>query len=184
MRYFVGFLMTILLIILLILLLFRGGGKPKVVVTSKSLASYAATSAEVRFTIDGPVTADAKHEQIRVTVDKDNVTFEHIQGYEGNVVKLQQYANNTNAYTTFLLALGRAGYTSGASTPALHDERGYCPLGDRYIIELLQDDRTLERYWATNCGKPKTYLGNLQLTKTLFQAQVPDYNTLVGGIVL
>lgn len=184
MRYFVGFLLTLGLIILVILLLFRGGGKPKVPATSKTLDSYASTSAEVRMTVDGPVNADSMHNQIQITIDRQNVTFEHLQGYEGNSVKLQQYPNNQSAYTTFLLALAHAGFTRGNIDPALRDERGYCPLGNRFIFELIQDDRTLQRFWATTCGKPATFLGNFSLVRSLFQAQVPDYNSQAASIGL
>ncbi len=184
MRYFVGFLLAIGLIIILILLLFRGGGKPKVPVTSKTLDSYATTSAEARFIIDGPVNADSLHEQIQISVNRDNVTFEHLRGYEGESVKLQNYPNNQSAYTTFLLALAHAGFTHGNTDPALSDERGYCPLGDRFIVELIQDDRTLERFWSTSCGGPKTYLGNANLTRALFQAQVPDYLKQISDVRL
>ncbi len=63
MRYFLGFLITILLLFMLILLLFRGGSKPKVQVTGKALSSYATTDAEVRLTTDGPVNAEEEHQQ-------------------------------------------------------------------------------------------------------------------------
>jgi hypothetical protein len=178
MRYFIGFLVTILLIILVIFLLVRGGGKPKVTTTAKTLDSYATTNAEVRLTIDGPVNADQIHNQVRISVDRDNSTFEHIKGYQGNTVKMQRYPNNQAAYATFLLALAHVGFTKGNPDPALRDERGYCPTENRYIFELRQDERDIERYWATGCGNPKTYLGNVGLTLDLFRAQIPDYATL------
>jgi hypothetical protein len=184
MRYFIGFLVTIGLIIILIILLFHGGGKSKVPATAKSLTSYAATDAEVSMTIDGPVNAASEHEQVRVTVNRDNVTYQHIKGYDGQVVDTQIFANTENSYDVFLHALLHAGFTKGDSNKALQDERGYCATGDRYIFELNQDNDNLERYWASSCGSPKTYLGALNLTLTLFQAQVPGYQNLTSGIQL
>lgn len=184
MRYFIGFFITIGLIILLIIMLVSGGGKPKVPTTSKTLDSYAVTSAQVRMTIDGPVNSDQQHQQVRVTVDRDNVTFEQIQGYGNNVVNLQHYANNQDAYAVLLLSLAHAGFTNGNITSKLQDERGYCPLGDRYIFEMVQDGKDLERLWATSCGSPKTYLGNLSLTISLLKAQVPNYSNLTENISL
>jgi hypothetical protein len=79
-----------------------------------------------------------------------------------------------------MLSLSHAGFTKGNADKALSDERGYCPLGSRYIFELIDENgKTIERYWATSCGKPKTYQGNVSLTRSLFQAQVPDYSRLI-----
>ena len=184
MRYYIGFLIAAGLIILLIFLLFRGGGKPNVPVTPKTLVSYANTNAQASLTIDGPVNADQLHQQVRITVDNTEVTFEQIQGYNGSVVSQQQFSGNQNAFDVFLHALDYAGFTNGNTSKALSDERGYCALGDRYIFELSQNGNNIERYWATSCGKPKTYLGNLNLTLNLFQAQVPGYSDLVQNVRL
>jgi hypothetical protein len=104
MRYFIGFLVTIGLIILLIVILLQGGSKSKVPSTSKTLESYSTTAATVRLTIDGPVNADQSHEALRITVGQDQTTFDQLQGYQGNVVKSQSYANNETSYNVFLHA--------------------------------------------------------------------------------
>jgi hypothetical protein len=183
MRYFVAFLVAMALIFLLIALLF-GGGKSKAPPVSKTLASYATTDADVQLTIDGPVNADQSHQAVQITVDSDNVTFEQLQGYDSDVVNTQVFNNTENAYANFLLALEHAGFTEGNNNPKLSDERGYCPLGPRYVFQLTQDGKDIERYWATGCGNPKTYQGNLILTLSLFQAQVPGYSKLVQNINL
>lgn len=184
MRYFLGFLIAIGLIILVIILIFRGPSKPKVPATSKPLDSYVSTNAEVIMTTDGPVNAESLHQQVRITVERNNVTYEQINGYGGNVANQKVYANNADAFENFLKALSKAGFTRGNNDKALADEKGFCPLGRRYVFELTQGTQTLERYWATSCGNPKTYLGNLNLTLNLFQAQVPDYNDLVSDLTL
>ncbi len=183
-RYFIGFVATIGLIILLIVLLFHGGGKPKVVITPKTLDSYATTDATVSMTIDGPINANQDHQQIRILVNNQDATFQHIQGYQGNVVNQQNFANNVDAYTNFLFALLRTGFTQGNNSKLLADERGRCPLGDRYIFELTEGGKTLQRYWATSCGGTQTYGGNLSTTITLFQNQIPNYSNLSQGITL
>ncbi len=184
MRYFVGFLVTIGLIIILILLLFSGGGKPKVPKTSKTLDSYASTDAEVRLTIDGPVNAAESHQAVRITIGQSDATFELLQGYNGSVVNSESFANTQNSYAVFLSSLARAGFTKGNTNADLKDERGYCPLGDRYIFELRQDGHDIERYWATSCGGVKTYAGSLNLTVQLFQNQIPGYEVLTHAFQL
>jgi hypothetical protein len=184
MRYFIGFLITVGLIILLIFMLFHGGGKPKVTTTSKVIDSYATTDAEARLTTDGPVNANQEHIQTRITVSRDDVTYEELKGYDGEVTKQLHFSNTQNSYAAFLISLGHAGFTLGDNSKQLSDERGYCATGERYIFELRQDSRDIERYWATSCGGTKTYAGSLELTTDLFHAQIPDYNTLAENINL
>jgi hypothetical protein len=182
MRYFIGFLVTIFLIITLIILLFSGGGKPKV--TPKDLTSYASTDVQVRYTIVGPVVAQSLARSVRITVDRDNVTYEQINGYDGEVVNTQMFANTQNAYNVFLHALKYAGFAHGDNNPALKDETGRCATGQVYLYEVIQDGNDLQRYWSTSCGGFKTFLGGAGMVQTLFQAQVPNYGNVSSGVSL
>ncbi|HMH31145.1 MAG TPA: hypothetical protein VK534_01570 [Methylomirabilota bacterium] len=181
MRYFVGFLITVGLLFLLVILLLTNAGKPAKI-TPKTLDSYASTDAVTSLTTDGPINAESLHQQIRISVDRDTVTYEQTQGYNGSVVNTQTFANNQNAYSAFLHALAHSGFTRGDTSKALSNETGVCPLGSRYIFQLDQGDKTIQRFWATSCGNPKTYKGNLNTTLRLFQVQVPGYSDLVNNL--
>lgn len=152
-------------------------------VTKTPLISYANTDTVVRETIDGPINAPQNHRQLQITVGRDNTIFEELSGYDGNVVKTQSYGMTQNAYDNFLHAIDRAGYTEGNTDSQLKDERGYCPEGRRYIFEVIQGGKDLERYWVTNCsGTPKTFNGKTNIVVDLFRAQVPDYNDLTSDL--
>lgn len=183
MRYIVGFLIGIGLIVLTIVLvvrLFSGGGneaQPRVV----DLNSYSTTDTVVRITMDGPIVADAQHQQVRVTVGRDQVLFERLQGYQGDVTATQSYANNPDAYAEFLRALTIAGYTRG-DAKAPKDERGYCPTGQRYVYEAIGDGENILRWWSTSCSASQgNYRGRPSDTRNLFIKQVPDYRELTRG---
>ena len=179
MRYFVGFLVTIGLLIFLIVLLVRGGGDHnKVPQTKKPLVSYASTDAVVKLTIDGPINSQAEHKQTQITVGQDEVVMEEFTGYEGNSTFRQSFKNNESAYSNFLYALKNVGFTNGDTSKELANESGHCPLGNRYVFELIQDGQNIQHFWATSCGKTKTYNGALGSTLTLFQKQVPNYKKL------
>ncbi len=182
MKYFIGYMITIGLLILLILFLIRGGNNPGAPHTTKSLASYATTDAEVSFLNEGPIVAASEHRQILITVSRDTVTYQEIAGYNGHVIVTRNFSNSQNAYSQFLSALGHAGFTKIDNAEALQNEKGLCPTGHRYIFELNQGTKQLERGWSTNCGGARSYLGNTDLTITLFQAQVPDYSTLSQSV--
>ncbi len=180
MRYFVGLLLGIGLIVLTFILIFKafsGGDAPEqgdVI----NLNDYATTNAIVRFTIDGQVNSDQVHSRIRVTVSKDTVLYEQIQGYEGKLIESKNYANNTQAYATFLRSLSLAGFNNG-NKDFDDDERGYCPTGKRYIYEAIDGGDTVIRWWSTSCGRSVgSFLGSAGTIHTLFQRQVPDYTKL------
>lgn len=186
MRYVIGFLVTLGLIALLIILLISGGGRKTGTthVSQKNLTDYASTDAQTVLTIDGPINAESEHDQVRITVDNTDVTYEHIRGYQGNAVQTKIFANNEDAYNAFLHALLHAGFTVGDNNPALRDPSGWCATGARYIFSLTQDGKTIQQYWNTSCDKTKTYEGNTPLTLTLFEAQVPGFNDLIQNLNL
>jgi hypothetical protein len=180
MRYIIGLFVTLGLLILLIVLIVHGGSHKAVVPnTTVSLESYATTDATVKLTIDGPIVASQNHNTAEITVGQNSTDLQLIQGYDGNVITSKTFTNSTNGYDAFLHALAHAGFTEGNTSSALKDESGICAQGDRYIFELQQDGKDLERYWATSCGGTKTYEGSVDLTTELFKAQIPGYDNLV-----
>ena len=183
-RYFIGFMIAIGLIIVVIFLLFSGGGgkSPSSSDVVKPLYAYADTDAVVRMTINGPTTAPQNRVEVQVTVGADQAVYQQFQGYDGDVVNTQSFANTRNSYYVFLRSIAGAGFHNGNNDPSLVDSAGYCPLGRIYTFELIQNGKALQNYWATSCGGTKTYLGNLSLTTTLFENQIPSYNTLTGDL--
>lgn len=182
MRYIVGIFIALGLSILLIVLLMTGGKKGAPQAQNKQLIDYAQTDAQVSMLINGPINADSQHQQILITVNNQNVTYEHIQGYQGHAVDTRIFANNEAAYDAFLHALQRVGFTMGNNDPALRDSLGYCPAGTGYTFKLTQDGDIIQSYWNTSCNQTKTYLGNTDLTIQLFQAQVPNFGGLTQNI--
>ena len=181
MRYIIGLLVAIGLVILLIFVLATGGGNDdasKVPATKKLLQEYANTDATVRMTVSGPIVAEQNHRETRISVTRDSATIESIVGYQGNVVDSETNPNTREGFVSFLRALDRAGFTNGNTDRALRDERGYCAAGKRYIFELIEGGRTVQRFWTTSCTGTETYLGNLSATGDLFTKQIPNYDRL------
>jgi hypothetical protein len=189
----VGFLAFIILIILVMVLIFGGGGTKKQttkisVPTIMALPDYASTNATTSMTIDGRVNGDELHRAIRITIGQNQRQLDIIQGYSGHVISSQSFYNTQDAYNVFLRAINNSGFLLHAkktkiAVPA--DERGLCPLGNRYIFELDQNGSTLSRLWASDCGVAVGTLGgSSSLLQSLFEAQVPKYQTLVGNVQL
>lgn len=184
MRYIIGFLISIGLIILLFVMIFRGGNEPAAPSQTRRMVDYANTSTVVQFVDDYAVTADQTHRQTVITVGRDAVTFTAESGYEGNVLHTQTYENNPTSYANFLRALQVAGYANGDNNPELRDERGYCPTGHRYVFEVKDGARSVQRYWSTSCGSVGTFKGRADTIRTLYRRQVPDYDKQIANLRL
>lgn len=145
------------------------------------LVDYADTNVEVSMTVDGRVIANSQHQLYKITVSRDDVTYQRINGYDGQVVKTQIYANTEASYATFLKSIQKGAFSQGNNDPKGKDERGYCAQGQRYIFEIAKDGEDLMRYWDTSCGTPKTFLGMTGYIMQLFQAQVPNFDNVNTG---
>lgn len=184
-RYFIGFVVVVGLLIFLIALITGGGDNSKNVPNQpKALSSYADEDSQVSMLIDGRTNAPQDHRQVLITVDANHIDFQVRRGYNGDLVNDQSFPNTRESYKNLLLSLEHADFTKGDLKHATTDERGYCPLGKRYVFELQSQSNTIERFWATSCGKPKTFLGDFDTTLTLFQNQVPNYGDLTNNVEL
>lgn len=188
-RYFIGFFVAIALIVILIVLLFGGGSKSDKNTGNfdgiKNLQDISDTDSAVKMIIAGNVRADQEYHEVHVTVNREGNNIDIIDGYQGHVASSQGFESNQEAYETFLRALQKAGYTKGdSSNKKLADDRGFCPLGLRYIFEITENGKLKQRYWTTSCGKstPHTFLGQTNLVTTLFERQIPEYSNLTSDV--
>lgn len=139
-----------------------------------SFVSYANTDAAAVMFIDGPVVVNQDHNAVRITVDRNQSMIEVIKGYDNQVVAQQAFANTQASYVEFLSALDRLGYTKGKDDPALQNDKGSCPFGNRYIYTLSENTKELIHHWTTSCsGGGGTYNGVASQTRLLFLRQVP-----------
>ena len=182
MKYFLGFLAAVGLVVLVFILVLRGlsGGHKQNVQTL--LTDYTSTDTVMRLTIDGPVKADQNHQAVRITIGRDSNLIEMVKGYQGQVVNQQAYPNNEAAYGVFLRALQLNGYTKGNTDPEKADDRGVCASGYRYEFEIITGGSSVQRFWTTSCGGG-TFAGRPATVRSLFRAQIPDYNKVTHGFI-
>jgi hypothetical protein len=181
-----GAFVGIIILILLFVVIFGHGKKTPTGPQLNPLPDYASTDATVSFTIDGLVNADELHRSIRITVSNTQMTLDVLQGYNPRVIQSKSFENNQEAYTVFLKAINSYGFLNKLkNTKYSPDERGVCPLGFRYILDLNQDGDDLSRTWATTCGsKVGTSGAAIQTIQTLFKYQIPNYQELTNRVDL
>ncbi len=188
-RYLLIFVIFIFLLFFGLIKILGGHSKPKAPVTSgpvvKSLPSYADSFATVSMTVDGQVNGEDKHQAIRISVDQFQRKLDIINGYSGNVAEQHTQANTKQAYDIFLRSIRNTGFLVRLKGSTVDDERGQCPLGQRTIFELNDSGDSLSRLWTSTCGtKIGNFGGNSSSLRSLFQAQITDYNKLTSKVVL
>lgn len=179
----VGIGIVVLVIVLLVKAIFGGGSSTPA--KQINLVSYASTGATAELYIDGPVRSDQEHHAVKISVSQNQAEIDIFQGYEGNVVQMQTFPNNSASYANFLQALNHLNFTKGDNDPAKQDERGFCAPENRFIYTFTNDGKKLFRYWTTSCGGG-TFGGNRQQVRQLFERQIPEkmFDQLTASIPL
>jgi hypothetical protein len=185
-RLIFGLVGFIIFIVILVALFGGGGKKPAPLNQLKPLADYAETDATTSFTVDGIVNGDEMHRSIRITISSNQREVDVLQGYNPQVILSKTFVNNQEAYTVFLKSIGNSGFLAkNKKSRAPADPAGQCPLGFRYIFNLNQDGDDLSNLWTSSCGTAVgNWGGGLTTVQTLFQDQIPDYETLTGQVNL
>ncbi len=138
----------------------------------------------VRLTVDGPVVASKDHRRYTIAVSRRVVSIKLFSDYGQNVISEKSYQNNEESYSNFVQALDNYNVTSRRRNTNVDDdnnEKGVCPTGYRYILELGDD----ERRWTTSCTFDAVTGGTsgvrLSPIRKLFSKQIPDFVDIVKG---
>lgn len=190
MRLIVSILIGIGLIVIVLILIFRAfaslgtTNRSDVDRSQANLASQADNDSTMRFTTQGRINSEEEHRQIVISVSRSQVQMQVMSGYQNNVIDSATFANNEAAYGNFLRALDLAGFTNGNDSEELRDERGYCPRGQRFVLEAHGEGLDT-RFWSTSCSNTtRTSRADVNTVRDLFRAQVPDYSNRVSGVQL
>ncbi len=143
-----------------------------------------AVDRKVVMTVRGPIVADEDFRSYQIIVTPDERKAVLHTGYQNQVLESKTFKNNTPAYEQFVYALDKANLTKGtALTGDSDDTRGLCATGKLYEFQIINGDDLVKRLWTTSCSSNRGSLdGKLsQLTK-LFNAQIPNYKSIVGNL--
>ena len=176
-------IVVIFFIIFLGVLIFGHRGKSPSTTPVKHLADYASTDVQMQLTTQGQINGDDVHREIVVTIGRTQRTISVIQGYQGNVLKSESLANNQNAYSAFLSSLDVAGYTK-VHKSKYTTEAGQCPLGQRFIYEIINNGNDNMHTWSTSCGGSATFGGQTSTVQQLYQNQITNYDDFTADVNL
>ena len=191
-RYIIGVLFLIVAIVVLVFIfnifrsIFSNGDEEQ----SKPNGAFNLSEASdqgksLRYTVRGQINGREEHRLIRITVTPENRKLEILQGYDQEVLSSQEFQNNRSAYDAFAEALNGAGFTArGPITGGIPQDQA-CPLGRHFIYEVAPGEQNSFHSWNTTCGKKNgNFRGKDKDIRTLFEIQIPDYDTLIQDVRL
>ncbi len=141
-------------------------------------------TAMVRYTVTGPTVANENHNSITLAISKSQRRLQTFRTYADTLNLDQTFDNNQPAFEDFMRALQNAGFAASKTRPGNPTEIGTCPTGQRYIYELIDDEKIVLRTWSNSCGDNGTFNGSPSTIRALFQAQIPAYNKLTSSFSL
>lgn len=183
--WFVGFIVVVIAVIvgsILIRNTLRSNTVTNTISNRVMIAEQLEGNTTVRLRIEGPVVANENHQSAQIDVSATGRSITYYKTYDKVVNKFSSYNNNQSALESFALALDRAGFTVENSAKAGVEYRGECATGNVYYMELLKDGKTEKSLWATTCGIPGSFGGNLSSVAELFREQIPDLPAVSSGI--
>ena len=137
------------------------------------LTEFAKSGASAQLHIRGRVVSNKEHQELTISVNRDEVVATLFKGYGFTEVKSVRNSNNQQAYEVFLSALYNA--RKGVSIP------GLCSGGELYNYSLVNvtTDGAPKPAWATSCSKKDgDFAGSISGVNKLFEDQVVEYDEL------
>lgn len=186
MKYIFGILGTIVALFVLVVFVFNtdDASTPQSNVEKVAqLTDYAEKNSNVSHTTIGKLVGTEERREIRIVVSPTERRLEIISGYDGDIISTQSYPNDKAAYQNFLSALGGQGFITSKKT-SISDQRSVCPTGTRYVYDVSENGNHVINLWSVSCNRDGTFNGRAGTIRTLFQAQIPEYNRQVVNIRL
>lgn len=184
MRYWIATISVIFLVILGFLLINRRGSQTATTPSDRvvKLSDYKDNSnAQVQYVIEGPIKANENHRAIQITISPTSRQINVMTGYQGQTLSSKTYENNSDAYGEFLAALTRANFTKVRESAKDVNPVSVCPLASRSHYQIIQNGQYQMDLWSAPCVSG-SFAGNVPLTTSLFQLQIPDYKTMTANV--
>ncbi len=139
-------------------------------------------SSKVSWTQQGRLVGNDLRRSVKITVTPTERRVDLLDGYDQKITKTTIFTNDKVGYTSFLLALENLNFGRERKVTQ-PDERGVCPLGQRYIYELHDGGTQKIRLWSDSCVAAEgTYAGSATTTRQLFKAQITGYEKFISGV--
>ncbi len=190
MRYMLAILLIAFLVIVgTVVLIGRGNSSSsKTAARITKLVDYDTNdTAGVSWTQQGRLVGDNERKAIRITITRSNRRVEVLDQYAERAEKTQDFTNTAEAFSAFVRALDAVSFGRERAVRQA-DERGVCPLGNRFIYRLTDKSHEVMRTWSDTCTAADGPFGGgntaAPLIAQLFKAQITDYNKFIIGVQL
>ncbi len=180
-------LFTLALVIVTIVLFFSNNSTNKSQYNTKlnNFANYSNTSALATLDINGPITSQSTHNEVKIIVSNLDVNLQIIKGYDNDIVINQVFPNSQRSYDAFLRSIYLNGFTLKTNKNTVNNPVGLCATGDLYNFYFIFNSNNIVNTWQSSCnGSNSNFGGNLSVILSLFQSQVPSYNNYTNNLNL
>ncbi len=151
--------------------------------TAKKLPDYSTTNATVSFIVEGKINGGDQHREVRINADRFSRSLLIFEGYQGKIIRQENFPNSQQGYKEFLAALQDAGFSVRREGAKTLSPNGQCPLGKRYYYQATEVAGFPSDLWSSSCGRAVgTFGGNFSVVEQLFQLQIPGYSKLTQDV--
>lgn len=150
---------------------------------SVKLSDYANNGSQMRYVTTGPVVANQNFRKTTIIVSSSQAVIEITKGYESAPTLSRAFASNQTAFNNFIAALNSNGFTlTKAAAPGASRE-GSCASSNKFSYQIYSNGGYVQDTWNNSCNVTQgTFAGSTSAMQSLFQAQIPDYNTIAGSV--
>lgn len=136
----------------------------------------------VRVTVRGQIVANENFRSYQVTITPNERRMSVYKSYLSELVDSISLGNNVPAYTEFVYALDKAGFSRSKPLPTESDNvLGVCASGTLVEFDILKNGESIYHVWTSSCSGSKGSLGvNESSLRDLFLKQIPDNNKLLS----
>ena len=152
---------------------------PKVV----NLSNYTTNGSQMRYVVTGPVVFIQNFRKTTIIVSSNQTVIEITKGYESAPTLSQAFASNQTAFNTFLSALNVNGFTNTKAAVPGASREGSCATSNKFSYQIYANGSFVQDTWNNSCNvRQGTFAGSTSAIGLLFQAQIPNYNTIVASV--
>lgn len=145
---------------------------PAKISAGQKLLSSPSAQTSIALAIRGPITAEEKHYDAKVTIDASARKLLVTTGYGAKVTANERLGNSGASFRDLLAALDRAGFMKSSATSVKTD--GICAGGQLIAFSILERGKNVEDLWATSCGDAGSFAGDSSTVLSLILQQIPD----------
>ena len=158
--------------------IFSGKAPTDSLSSAQKLLEKSNSQTSIKMVVRGPITAQENHYSISAQISASSRNLTVLQGYSGQVVVNQNFANSSDAFNDMMAVLNREGFMSSQSTNLT--TAGICADGQVLNFQIFDGSRKVGDLWSDSCGDSGTFAGSSSVISTIL-GQIPNSSDTIAN---